>query len=99
MTARTYAMDVTLEVGGGTSVEVEVRFSLIEGVAVFCDVELYPFNRLLSDLQRERLKRRAAAWLDGQQGQDFAIEHVALREQLGPEMADRLKLAREAFIR
>lgn len=98
MSGRTYQMAVTLETGGDEHLDVEVRFGLTDGDADFIDVEIYgPFDGVLTDEQRERVRRRAARWLAGEQGQAFALEHVALRDMVGSDMADRIE--RGAFIR
>lgn len=95
---RTYQMAVTLETGAGCHLDVEIRFALVGDLAEFIEVEVYgPFDGILNDDQLRRLRRKASTWLATEQGQDFALEHVALRDQVGPDFAD--KLAREAFIR
>lgn len=95
---RPYQMAVTLSTGGGEHLDVEVRFALAEGAADFLGVEVYgPLDGLLTDEQLRRVRRRAARWFASEQGQEFALEHVALREQVGIDFAD--KIEREAFIR
>lgn len=95
---RTYQMAVTLELGGGEHLDVEIRFALVEADADFIDVEIYgPFDGALNDEQRARVRRRAAKWLASEQGQVFALEHVVLRDMVGSDMADRIE--RGAFIR
>lgn len=97
MTGRLYTMAVSLETGAGCSLDCEVRFTLEGDFAEFAGVELCPLDSVLSDRQRQQLQRLAARWLATQQGQDYALEHVALRDQIGADFAD--KLTREAFIR
>lgn len=98
MTARVYQMAVTLEIGAGYHLDVEIRLTLVEDQASFAAVDVYgPFDNILDDKQLARVRRRAARWLGSDQGQQFALEHVALREQVGADFASQIE--QEAFIR